>query len=214
MSSPFLVACHDCDLLHRIPVLDADEAARCRRCGALLYQHRRGSRDRTLALALAGLILFAVSISFPLLVFEVQGQELEASMITASEELLHADMQLLAAVVFLTIILLPLLVFSGIVYVLLPLTFGRVLPAFPQVLRTILHLRSWCMLEVFMLGVLVSIVKLSGMGRIIPGIAMYSYVALIFVMVATISALNEHRIWEIWDQHRKAPNRSRLQLPG
>ena len=201
MQESFLMACHDCDLLQRLHPMAEGATARCRRCGAVLYHQRSGSREHTLALALAGLILFGVSCSFPLLVFEVQGQMLNASLITASKELFQGNMQLLGTVVFLTVLLLPLLVLSGIVYVLMPLKFGRTPPALPLVIRSILNLRSWCMLEVFMLGVLVSIVKLSGMGRIIPGVAMYAYVALIFVMVATISALNEHRIWEKWDQY-------------
>jgi len=212
MQKTFLIACHDCDLLHRIGTVAEGGTARCRRCGAVLYRQRSASREHTLALALAGLILFGVSISFPLLVFEVQGQALEATLLTATQELFQSRMQLLGAVVFLTIVLLPLLVLAGIVYVLLPLKFGRIVPAWPQVFRIILHLRSWCMLEVFMLGVLVSIVKLSGMGRIIPGLAMYSYVALIFVMVAAISALHEHRIWELWDRYRKKPHPPRPRL--
>lgn len=212
MHKPFLIACHDCDLLQRVGPLPEGATARCRRCGDVLYRQRSGGREHTLAMALAGLILFGVSISFPLLVFEVQGQGLEATLITASRELFRSNMQILGTVVFLTVVLLPFLVLSGIVYVLLPLRFGRTLPALPQVFRMILHLRAWCMLEVFVLGVLVSIVKLSSMGRIIPGLAMYAYVALIFVMVATISALNEHRVWDLWDRFRKKHRRSRPPL--
>ena len=46
------IACHDCDLIHRIKPLPAKGAAYCIRCGAVLYKHKPNSLDRTLAFAL------------------------------------------------------------------------------------------------------------------------------------------------------------------
>ena len=50
-----LVACHDCDLLQKIPPLPPRGAAKCPRCGALLRRQRPNAVERTLALAVAGL---------------------------------------------------------------------------------------------------------------------------------------------------------------
>ncbi|MBP7518564.1 MAG: paraquat-inducible protein A, partial [Desulfobulbus sp.] len=63
-TDPSLVACPDCDLLNR---LDGPAAATllCARCGAVLRRHRPDSIDRTLALVVAALLLFALANAFP-----------------------------------------------------------------------------------------------------------------------------------------------------
>jgi paraquat-inducible protein A len=58
------------------------------------------------------------------------------------------------------------------------------------------------MVEVFMVGILVSVVKLAGMAKIIPGISMYSFLALIFVLAAMTVSLDSHLIWQKWEEQR------------
>jgi paraquat-inducible protein A len=56
------------------------------------------------------------------------------------------------------------------------------------------------MMEVFMIGILVSVVKLAGMAKIIPGISLYSFLALIFVLAAMSVSLDRHLIWHKWEK--------------
>jgi paraquat-inducible protein A len=51
------------------------------------------------------------------------------------------------------------------------------------------------MMEVFMVGILVAFVKLSKMASIIPGIALFSFMTLIFVLAASSAALDPHIVW-------------------
>ena len=60
-----MIACHECDSLHRLRALAPGERAHCTRCGALLYREVAGSPDRTLALALGALGLFLLANVFP-----------------------------------------------------------------------------------------------------------------------------------------------------
>jgi paraquat-inducible protein A len=53
-----------------------------------------------------------------------------------------------------------------------------------------------------MVGILVSVVKLAKMAKIIPGISLYSFLALIFVLTAMTVSLDAHLIWEKWEAHR------------
>ncbi len=52
------------------------------------------------------------------------------------------------------------------------------------------------MVEVFMLGILVSVVKLAKMASIIPGIALYSFTGLIFVLAGIMASLDPHIVWD------------------
>ena len=191
-----LRACHECDLLYRIDVTSTARAAKCGRCGAVLLRRRRESLDRTLAFTLAGLILFAVANSFAFLEFEMQGQITQTTLITGIRELYGQGMWALALLVFLTIILAPLLQLLGLIYVLLPLKLQRIPWKLPQVFRLVHALQPWAMMEVFMLGILVSVVKLGEMAIIVPGIALWSYGILIFALAGSVASLDSDMVWE------------------
>jgi len=191
-----LIACHECDLIHRVDAVPEGSAARCSRCGALLYQHKPNSLERTLALTVAGLILFVVANSFPFLGFKVQAQVHETVLITGVRELYHQGMWILATVVLLTTIVLPAAQMLGLLYVLVPLSLNRIPRKLKEVFRFIQSLRPWAMMEVFMLGILVSIVKLAKMATIVPGIAAFAFMALIFVLAASLAVLDPHAVWE------------------
>jgi paraquat-inducible protein A len=93
-------------------------------------------------------------------------------------------------------IVFPVLELIGLIYVLLPIKFQRLSWKTAGVFRLIRSLQPWGMTEVFLLGILVSIVKLAGMATIIPGIALYAFLVLIFVVAATTASLNPEIVWE------------------
>jgi paraquat-inducible protein A len=192
-----LIACHECDLLYELPVLPEGSAAQCSRCGAVLHRHKRNSLDRTLAWAIAGLILFVLANTYPFLALKSEGLVRETTLITGVEQLYKQDMRSVAVLVFLTSILFPFLQLAGTLYMLLPLKFKR-LPWWKPALvfRFIRTIQPWSMMEVFMIGILVSAVKLAKMASIIPGLALYSFVILIFVLAAVAASLDPHLVWD------------------
>jgi paraquat-inducible protein A len=199
------IACHDCDLLQRVGRLPAETTAVCRRCGAVLRRRRGDSLERTLALVTAALVLFVLANSFPFLEFKLEARTRETTLITGVLELYRQGMRPVAVLVFLTTVLVPLLQLLGLLYVLLPLRVGRLAPFTMKVFRRVRQLAPWSMMEVFMLGILVSIVKLAKMAKIVPGISVFSFLLLIFVLAAAMSSLDPHAIWEKWKLH-SAPN--------
>ncbi|MEJ2137689.1 MAG: paraquat-inducible protein A [Desulfofustis sp.] len=190
------IACHDCDLIHWFGPVPEGSAATCSRCGAMLYQNKRDSLERTLALTVAGLILFMVANTFPFLSFKLQARVHETILITGIKELYHQGMWILATVVLLTTIVMPALQMLGLLYVLLPIKLNRIPWKLREVFRIVQFLRPWAMMEVFMLGILVSIVKLAKMATIVPGIAAFAFMALIFVLAASLAVLDSHAVWE------------------
>jgi paraquat-inducible protein A len=190
-----LIACHECDLLHQRQPLPPGGTARCSRCGAKLYSRKRNSLDRVMALTLTGLILFIVANVYPFLTFKLEAQIQETNLITGIIELYNQGMWIVAGVVLLTSILMPLLELTGMLYVLLPLKFNRQPWKLPVFFRLVRSIKPWGMMEVFMVGILVAFVKLSKMASIIPGIALFSFMTLIFVLAASSAALDPHIVW-------------------
>ena len=191
-----LIACHECDLLHQVQPLPDGGAARCVRCDALLYYQKKDSLDRTLSLTIAGLVLFIVANTLPFLAMKSKGLVRETTLITGVKGLYLQGMEALALLVFLTTILVPLVQIAGMLYVLVPLKVNRVPRHLALVFRFIRSLQPWAMMEVFMIGILVSMVKLGKMASIVPGLALFSFVVLIFVLAGSAASLDPRIVWD------------------
>ena len=191
-----LMACHECDLLTQVPPLPSRGSAYCVRCGSLLMRSKPNSIERSLALTLSSLVLFAVAISFPFLAMKTGGFEQQSNLVTGVWLLYAQGMNGMATVVLLTCLVFPFMQIVGLLYILLPIYLKRSVPFSIQIFRTIHNLLPWCMTEVFMLGILVSLVKLAKLAQIIPGISLWAFVLLIFTSAAQISTLDSHQIWE------------------
>lgn len=191
-----LIACHQCDLVHQLPSLSGRVTVRCTRCRAVLVRAKPNSIDRTLALLLAGLILFSVACSFPFLELRSGGAVQETALLTGVKTLYLQGMPGLSVLVLMTCILIPLAQMLGLLYVLVPLKYDRTAPFASRVFRWQRSLQPWGMMEVFMLGILIALVKLGEMSTIIPGISLGAFALLIFVLAAMLSVLDPHQVWE------------------
>ncbi|MDD2770121.1 MAG: paraquat-inducible protein A [Methylococcus sp.] len=192
-----LVGCHECDLLFRKPQLQPGQKACCPRCGALLFQRKRSGLDQCLALAFTSLMLFVLANVYPLLRMNIGGRVQEGALITGIEELYSQGYWEISALVFVVTFLAPLCKLLCLFYVLLPLRlFGRRAPKAVLVFRWTALLSPWAMTEVFMLGILVAVVKLADLASLSPGIALYSFAALMVSMAAGDAALDEHEVWD------------------
>lgn len=189
------LACPDCDLLHRAARVPTGGDARCRRCGALLYRERAEPVDRTLALALAAAVLFVVANLLPFLAFEMQGRVTETTLASGVEQLWQEGHGLLAAVVFGTAIGAPGLEIGLLLYVLLPLRVGRRPPQLARAFRLLRRVQPWSMMEVFLIGILVSLVKLADLATLIPGLALVAFGLLIPALAGAAETLDPRAVW-------------------
>lgn len=191
-----LLACHECDLVHKILPLPDRATARCVRCGAVLLRSKPDSVDRTLAFTLAGLVLFVVACTFPFLEMKNAGIVQKTGLFTGIYNLYQQKMPEIATLVLLTCVLVPLAQMLGLLYILIPLKRNRPARHTARVFRLYLHLQPWGMMEVFLLGILVALVKLGKMATIVPGLAVIAFGILIFVLAAAYTALDPHLVWE------------------
>ena len=195
ISPGWLTLCHACDLPSRVGNVPAGGTARCPRCGSVVYRRIRDSLDRTLALALAGLFLFIAANAFPFLEMKMQGSVTHTTLSTGVRALYEQDTPIVASLVLLTTIVAPFLQISSLIFVLGPLRLGMRIPGQARVFRLLRRVQPWSMMEVFIMGILVSLVKLLGMAQIVPGIALWSFVLLIPVLAAATSALDAEWVW-------------------
>lgn len=199
-----LIACHECDTLFRKPRLVGRTVARCPRCGATLYRGVSRKLDSICAMTLAALITFIIAQAFPIVELETNGITSQTTLFGALIALWGEDMQIVAVMVFCSTILFPLTELVALLYVLIPLRAGYVPPAFNQVLRAIQFVRPWGMIEVFMLGVLITIVKMVSLARVIPEAALFAF-GVLTLMIAVVVTFDPRVLWDVADEMGDRP---------
>ena len=190
-----LIACHECDLLQRPTALADHTVARCSRCDSVLYEPVDDDLDRPLAFALAAAVLFLIANAFPIVGLEVQGQTTTATLFGTARSLYQQNMRALSALVFFTTIVVPAVQLGAMLYVLVPLRAGRVPTLLPLAVRALQAVRPWGMTEVFILALLVSLAKLGALARVVPGIGLWSFGALLFAIAAAVASFDARVIW-------------------
>lgn len=199
-----LTICPECDLLVR-EAASAEASgftALCPRCGAFLHRRHRNSLENSLALAFAALVLLVAGNAFPIVGLDIQGQRIETTVIGAAAGLWQEGMQVVAVLVLLTTTLLPLLELGAVLWMVLPLRLGRRPPGFVRVFRTLRLAHPWAMVEVFILGVLVALVKLAHIAEVLPGAAAWCFGGLMLLLAALTVVIEPRDLWQTWAEAR------------
>ncbi|CAA2104995.1 paraquat-inducible protein A [Variovorax paradoxus] len=193
---PDTVVCPGCDAVYARAPLHPRDVARCPRCGTELGRHPGEQERRILPLTVASLIMFAIANLFPIVEIELRGLTSQTTLVGAVMALSAEGMSAVALLVLATTILFPLLQLCILAYLLVPLSREHRPVGFALLVRAMQSLRPWGMIEVFLLGVLVAIVKLSSMATVVPGPALWAFVALTVLLTAVLS-FNPGAFWEM-----------------
>jgi len=183
---PAVVVCEGCDAVYRKAELRAREVARCPRCSTELGRHPGEQRRRILPLTVASLVLFMLANLFPIVEIELQGRRSQTTLFGAVLALNSEGMSPVALLVLATTLLFPFLQLCILLYLLAPLAPLR-RPGFSWLVRLMQSLRPWGMIEVFLLGVLVAIVKLSSLATVLPGPALWAFICLTVLLTSVLS---------------------------
>ncbi|MBF8781964.1 paraquat-inducible protein A [Pseudomonas fulva] len=190
-----LTACHQCDLLMHKPRLGHGEKAYCPRCGYELYAHRHNVVNRSLALVLTALLLYVPANFLPIMHLHLLGQSSDDTVWSGVVGLYNADMVAVAVVVFLCSMAIPLLKLLCQLAVLLSIRLNMGRSHGLVFYRMYHHLRDWGMLEVYFMGVLVSIVKLVDIAQLNVGFGLFCFISLLLVQVWLEVVMSPHQIW-------------------
>ncbi|VTU21079.1 Paraquat-inducible protein A [Variovorax sp. SRS16] len=193
---PEAIVCQGCDAVWRRTPLRPREVSHCARCGTELDRHPGDQSTRVLPLTVASLILFAIANLFPIVEIELQGLSSQTTLLGAVMALGSEGMSLVALLVLATTILFPLLQLCILFYLLVPLARERRPAGFGLLVRGLQALRPWGMIEVFLLGVLVAIVKLGSMAKVLPGPALWAFMGLTVLLTAILS-FDPRTFWEM-----------------
>jgi paraquat-inducible protein A len=198
-----VIVCHACDLAHRADEIEPAVRVRCVRCRAELYRTSAAGMDTPVALACAALVLFVVANVYPLVAFKVNGTTRMTTLTGAALGLYDQGYAALAVLVIFTAVLVPLIQILAFLYVLVPVRLGFRAPGQEALFRLLAAVRPWGMSEVFILGAIVALVKLSAEAEVSPQIALIAYGLLMFLLTAMASVTPTEQFWRWIDRGRR-----------
>jgi len=196
--------CQGCELPVDVVSVEKGKSAYCPRCGTQLYRGGRPSLSGNLAIAITCLLLFIPSHFFDFISIRLVGVMIPATLPSGVVALMNEGYLPLAILVFFCASVAPFIVCCAIVCVHLSLYFGRFNPLRYSLL-IILKLKSWVMLDVFLVSIAVSCFKLNDISDIYVGPGLYGLVLLQIFTVLLLSRISVRRYWEAWKPEKEYP---------
>jgi paraquat-inducible protein A len=197
MTDAELVGCPCCDGLTRVPALRPGEQALCSYCGQPLSHHRHHALDKVIAYAITALILLITANVLPFLTLQVTGIENVIDLPSTSISLLHKGMPLMAMVISSFILILPAILLLLVLALYIPLRLSLSVPWLITTGRLVFSLQNWCMVDVFLLALVVSLVKLATMATVILGLAFWAYVAFVWCFTLMLTCIDRLQCWRL-----------------
>ncbi len=192
---PSVIVCPACDLTHRRLAVPLRGCSQCVRCHGPLQRPDNAAIETAIAMAVCALVLLILSNSYPLVSLQINGVTRETTLIGAAYGLFAQGDISLATLVFLTTVIAPLLQIIALLYVLIPLWRHRCARGQNVMFRVLTHLRPWSFMEVFMLGALVALVRLSNFAQVLPGIALWSCALLMLSLSVLTNVTSPEQFW-------------------
>lgn len=188
-----LVLCRYCDLLQQLPALQDGEAANCQRCGHELDARQRESALRPILYALSALFMLLLTNLFPFVGMDAAGSHRDMNFFDTSAVLLDEDHPWLAVLVWLFIQAIPCFCMLAIIYLKLGMYIR--LPALVQMARLLYMLKPWSMVDIFLMGLIVSFVKLLSHFDISLGMSFWAFCLFCLLHLRTFQVVDRHELW-------------------
>ncbi|WP_206239974.1 paraquat-inducible protein A [Novosphingobium terrae] len=198
--SPDDITCYTCEL-----VLPRDcERQHCPRCGSWVTRRLAESISRTVALTLAGLLLYIPANLYPLATLPIGGKPMQYTVFQGVIDLVDAKLWALAAIVFIASFLIPALKLAGLSWCVASVLrrSNKRLVAKTRVYRIVDEIGRWSMVDPFVIGCFAPVM---GYNALIYGRAGPAALPFTLVVVLTIIGAKCFDPRLMWDAARHTP---------
>ncbi|WP_133149978.1 paraquat-inducible protein A [Vibrio lentus] len=201
MSDLCTKSCIECGLVSQFHELAPGSEASCPRCKHTLCSIGASKGQGVMAYASASLITLVMSLLFPYMSFSVQGISQKITLYQAVEMMNRLDNTSIAALLFLAVIFLPAYFLISVIWF-YALTERKSKHAYAPsrlaifVLKTLSWVKPWLMVDVFLIGVLVSLIKISALADVSMGISFWAFAIYAMLVVKTMSLVDFDWIWD------------------
>ena len=203
-SNTLSIVCEQCHTQVHIPVLAHRQRAVCPVCNHTLISHRDGASETLLAYTFSALIFFLLSLPFNFLTFKASGQKHSIDLPTGITVLIENDYLSLAIITSLATLLLPGMVLGGLLILSLAQIQNRRPFYLPRLYKLVKALLPWSMAEIFLVGTLVSLIKITELADVSIGLSFYAFVGFSAFTALCISQFDPTR-YAMWMSQGQPP---------
>ncbi len=197
-------ACHECDLLLGNSSAPPGGKLVCPRCAALIHRNPARSIHYTAALSISGLLLFIPAATLPMLNFSIIAFGSENTLLNGVFSLFGAGYIWLASLVLFCSVIAPFFRFLLLAFISLGCLWGALDRPVARAVRWYQHIKEWAMLDVYMLGVLVALIKMQSLGRMVVESGLYCFVGLMVLSNLTLLSFDQQSVWRRMARRRAA----------
>lgn len=209
-----VVACPDCDKLLEKQNIPGGKVVHCPRCGSLLHTTVHNSLQKAIALSFAGLVIYIPAVTLSIMTFTVAGLKGSGSVVDAMLSLFEGNYYFVGLMVLLVSLVFPLLKLGLLFLSAVSIAAGRVSKNVVAMFRLYNHLSEWGMVEVYMLGILVSIIKMYSMATIHYDIGFFCFISLVILTIWSSTVVDDYRYWILIEQQQKKDDHGGAESPG
>ena len=196
-----LAVCSGCGMV--TPVTEG----RCPRCGTSLHLRKPASIQTTVALMLAAAALYVPSHLLPVMTVVELGVVTHNTIIRGMMTFWNTGAYPIAIVIFTASILIPLLKIEALTWLCLAAT-GKVHPS-PTALGRLYLLTEllgrWSMVDIFVVGILVSLVQLGNYMTITPGPGALAFAGVVMLTMFAAMSFDPRLLWDRLDEMTDEP---------
>ena len=161
-----------------------------------MWRHKPDSYNRTFALTIAALVLYLIANAVPMLGLHAVGREAFTTVIGGAQQLWNNGQQLVSVLVLFAAVISPALQIGFLLAILIGCTRERPPAWVGLLLRHLEFTRTWSMIEVMLLGVLVALTKIADYATVIIGTAFFALFALVILLAAIQSCFDPREVWQ------------------
>lgn len=203
MSTPFpraadrgLAGCHTCGKVSPV------ELEHCPRCGTHLHLRKPGSIEGTLALMAAAAALYIPSHLLPIMTVMELGKVTHHTIIGGMMSFWESGAYPIAIVIFTASILIPLLKIAALLWLCAAAT-GKAHPSPDALGRVYLVtelLGRWSMIDIFVVGIMVSVVQLGNYMTVTPGPGALAFAGVVVLTMLAAMRFEPRLLWDRLDE--------------
>ncbi len=188
--------CETCDLIVEYNDVKVGVKYHCPRCHNVIYHCKANVMTNLLLISFSALLIFYPAFFYPVMKLSVAGLTSTGNVYSSYLGFYNQGENLLSIIVFITVVLIPFLI-PFFIFVVTLFNKLRIYPSIQrEFLKLFIYLKDWGMVEVYLLGIFVSIIKMYSLAEINFDIGFYIYIFFTFLNIMIFTYFNKQTIWD------------------
>ena len=194
IASRKILNCHTCGFLS----LHTGELQTCHRCTSSLHHRKHNSIEATWALLASALILLIPANVYPVMTVIRFGQGEPSTILSGVLHLIESGMWGLAMIVFVASIVVPVMKLTILFFLLISVHKKSIWRPRDRTLlyRVTEMVGAWSMVDIFLIGLLSSLVRLDSLSTIRPGIGAIFFAGVVVITMFAAHSFDPRLIWD------------------